>query len=80
MQHARSDYNRIQDPLDKIPYDEPVFLLRAQDRHAAMAVKHYAELIENDPDVSHEMVDLVKGWVEKMHSWGVKKAPDLERK
>lgn len=32
MQHLRSDYNRIQDPEDKIGKDEPVFLLRAQDK------------------------------------------------
>ena len=31
MIHARDDYNRIQDPAGKIPADEPVFLLRAQD-------------------------------------------------
>ena len=31
MRHARDDYNRIQDPANKIPIDEPVFLLRAQD-------------------------------------------------
>ena len=31
MLHARPDYNRIQDPDGKIPEDEPVFLIRAQD-------------------------------------------------
>lgn len=30
MIHARPDYNRIQDPENKIPEDEPVFLLRAK--------------------------------------------------
>lgn len=29
MKHAGEDYNRIQDPENKIPADEPVFLLRA---------------------------------------------------
>ena len=32
MKHLRDDYNRIQDPAGKIGEDEPVFLLRAQDR------------------------------------------------
>lgn len=27
MLHARKDYMRIQDPENKIPQDEPVFLL-----------------------------------------------------
>jgi hypothetical protein len=31
MIHARSDYNRIQDPEGRIGADEPVFLMRAQD-------------------------------------------------
>lgn len=31
MKHAREDYNRIQDPGEKIGKDEAVFLLRAQD-------------------------------------------------
>jgi hypothetical protein len=40
MIHARDDYNRIQDPMNKIPLLEPVFLLRAQDLFAAACVKH----------------------------------------
>lgn len=32
MRHLREDYNRIQDPHEKIGADEPVFLLRAQDK------------------------------------------------
>ena len=31
MKHARSDYDRIQDPDGKIPANEPVFLIRGQD-------------------------------------------------
>lgn len=44
MKHAREDYDRIQDPLGLIPEDEPVFLLRAQDRLACQAVAYYAYL------------------------------------
>ena len=47
MKHARPDYNRIQDPAGKIPEDEPVFLLRGQDRAAPGAVRAYAEILES---------------------------------
>ena len=39
MIHARTDYNRIQDPKD-----EPVFLLRAQDQVAAEVVRIWVVL------------------------------------
>lgn len=42
MLHARPDYNRIQDPENKIGEDEPVFLLRAQDTVAPEAVRYWA--------------------------------------
>lgn len=42
MKHARDDYNRIQDPENQIPEDEPVFLLRAQDEVAPIAVDAWA--------------------------------------
>jgi hypothetical protein len=44
MKHAREDYNRIQDPENKIPEDEPVFLLRAQDVTAPDVLEYWAEL------------------------------------
>lgn len=43
MIHARKDYNRIQDPLGKIAKDEPVFLVRAQDKIAADLVREYGK-------------------------------------
>ncbi len=42
MKHARKDYDRIQDPENKIPEDEPVFLIRAQDVTAPEVVKYWA--------------------------------------
>lgn len=46
MKHARPDYDRIQDPRpeDKggIPENEPVFLLRATDKCAPLAVMAWA--------------------------------------
>jgi len=43
MKHAREDYNRIQDPENKIGEDEPVFLLRAQDVSAPDTLRFWAE-------------------------------------
>ena len=42
MKHARTDYSRIQDPENKIPEDEPVFLLRGQDLVAPQIVEMWA--------------------------------------
>lgn len=46
MKHARNDYNRIQDPEGKIPQDEPVFLLRGQDKFAPVLLMQYSLLLE----------------------------------
>ena len=42
MLHPREDYARIQDPAGLIPEDEPVFLMRAQDKVAAGIVRQWA--------------------------------------
>ena len=75
MKHAREDYNRIQDPAGLIPENEPVFLLRAQDQLACMAVAYYAQLCEaaQSPAIAakaREHADL-------MAAWPKKKVPDL---
>lgn len=41
MKHARSDYNRIQDPDGLIPEDEPVMLFRAQDQLMPAVLREY---------------------------------------
>lgn len=41
MIHFREDYNRIQDPENKIGQDEPVILFRAQDRFFIAVVCFY---------------------------------------
>ncbi len=47
MLHARKDYNAtIQDSSGRIPVDEPVFLLRAQDTAAPVTVRFWADLAE----------------------------------
>lgn len=75
MKHARKDYNRIQDPAGLIPDDEPVFLLRAQDEHAALTVAFWAALVEErngDP----ELIRLAREQGARMARWPKKKAPD----
>lgn len=79
MLHAREDYNRIQDPEGKIPEDEPVFLLRAQDVNAPEVVENWAfanELRGGDPKLS----ELARAHAVRMREWqhlhGCK-APDL---
>lgn len=46
MKHGRPDYERIQDPEHKIPHNEPVFLLRAQDDLAPAILDTYATRLE----------------------------------
>ena len=76
MKHARDDYNRIQDPAGLIPDDEPVFLLRGQDQHAAAIVRLYALTVEacgGDPEIvrrSFEQAD-------RMQAWPEHKKPDM---
>ena len=77
MIHARDDYNRIQDPAGKIPADEPVFLLRAQDQLACMAVDYYASLCEQaqSPDIAAK----ARQHADRMAAWPKKKVPAFER-
>ena len=88
MKHARPDYNRIQDPAlyepgllsegsTPIGEDEPVFLLRAQDKHAAKMLIIYAAELEADPDVDPEMAKLCLKWARTMAQWPYKKSPDM---
>jgi hypothetical protein len=75
MKHARPDYDRIQDPAGKIPLDEPVFLLRAQDSTAAETVRCWASLqppgILRARAVAH---------AEAMDRWQTKKTADITTK
>lgn len=75
MIHARDDYNRIQDPDGKIPADEPVFLLRAQDQLACMAVAYYASLCEKAQSAA--VAAKARAHADRMAAWPVKKIPDL---
>ena len=46
MIHARKDYNRFQDPKNKIGKDEPVLLFRAQDVHFIKVLQYYLDRLE----------------------------------
>ena len=76
MIHAREDYNRVQDPENKIPQDEPVFLLRAQDETAAHVVRFWAFLNQNS--AQHNILNkMALNHADKMDAWPVKKRADL---
>lgn len=45
MIHARTDYDRIQDPAGKIAEDEPVMLFRARDVLMPALLAKYADLL-----------------------------------
>ncbi len=79
MIHARSDYDRIQDPAVEDPSllspgstaigkDEPVFILRAKDAAAPATLYAWAAKAE-ELGVSKSMVLAVRGWAHKMAEW-----------
>lgn len=78
MLHAREDYNsRIQDSAGKIPADEPVFLLRAQDRFAATVIVAWLTLNRALPDHDKEALDSVEKHLELFRQWPKKHTPDV---
>lgn len=73
MIHARKDYNRIQDPSGIIPEDEPVFLLRAQDKTAAQIVRLWARAQRNNPQGNIDIVKHAERHADLMDAWPKKK-------
>jgi hypothetical protein len=68
MKFTRDDYNkRIVDKAKKIPADEPVFLLRAQDKYAPSTLRFYAKLLEEDGNI--EMAEELKAHARQMIVW-----------
>ena len=71
MKHARPDYDRIQDPANKIPEDEPVFLIRGQDVTSARTLRYWAAInqeIGGDPQLIEQALDhadLMQKWINK---------------
>jgi len=82
MKHASSDYDRIQDPENKIPEDEPVFLLRGQDTFAPELLLRWASKLRLHQGDSN-MARMVEDHAQKMIEWQNKvkvKIPDLPQK
>jgi len=81
MLHARDDYNRrIQDNAGKIPDNEPVFMIRAQDKHAIPILTAYLVLVEQDNGDS-SIIEGVRKQLRRMQVWQNEyghKAPDME--
>lgn len=76
MLHARKDYNRIQDPENKIPEDEPVFLLRAQDQVAADVVRIWA-VLHRSKGGDEAIATMAENWALLMDEWPKHKPADL---
>lgn len=68
MKHAREDYDRIQDPLNLIGENEPVFLLRAKDKTAPSIVRAWAkeQIKQGSTD---ECIPVAFEWANKMEEW-----------
>lgn len=80
MIHARPDYQNIQDndtPIerDPIPDNEPVFLLRAQDRHAAATVRYWASLVGGADGMRNAVTKSAMEHADLMDAWPKKKQP-----
>jgi hypothetical protein len=76
MKHARPDYDRIQDPCDIIPHDEPVMLFRAQDKHFDRVLRFYRDIViadRGDPKI----VAAVDQHLALAAMWPKRKAPDM---
>lgn len=76
MKHARDDYNRIQDPSGKIPADEPVFLMRAQDKHFDRVLRFYRDVVDMD-DGDPNIIAAINEHLALAAAWPVRKAPDM---
>jgi hypothetical protein len=74
--HARSDYNRIQDPEGKIPENEPVFLIRAQDEVGAAAVRAWAHLYRVNGGADPVYLSAMRH-AERMEVWPKHKPADV---
>lgn len=79
MKHARKDYNRIQDPENKIPEDEPVFLIRGQDNMGPKLLLKWASMLrlqKGDPKMARMVEDHAQEMIEWQKHIKVKR-PDL---
>ena len=82
MKFTREDYNRrIVDLENRIPENEPVFLLRGQDKFASLTLKKYCEFLEEEakqrsnPDLE-VMAKELREHAREMLLWKYSKTPD----
>ena len=67
MKHLREDYDRIQDPAGKIGEDEPVFLLRAQDKAFPAMLQSY---VAWQRAVGNEaLASFIEAQLPAVHAW-----------
>jgi hypothetical protein len=66
--HARTDYDRIQDPAGLIPADEPVFLIRGKDLVGPATVEAWANLAAM-AGAEPEIVELARRQARRMTEW-----------
>jgi len=81
MKHNREDYEQIQDPSGKIPEDEPVFLLRAQDKTAPDTVEMWAARVALEGG-DLDIVDHANAHAQLMREWQEEhgcKVPDMPK-
>ena len=82
MKFTREDYNRrIVDIEGKIPDNEPVFLLRAQDKFSSLTLKKYCEFLEQEAEVTNnnELMAMARELREHAHAmlmWKYSHVPD----
>lgn len=82
MLHARKSYNdRVQDSANIIPENEPVFLLRGQDRLAPLMLDIYVAMSEQNPQADPNIIKAVREHADQMRRWQsteCKKTADME--
>ncbi len=76
MIHARRDYDKIQDPRKKIPENEPVFLIRAQDMISGDVLRYWARR-NLEVGGSIELSALAEAHALRMDRWKIKKFADI---
>jgi hypothetical protein len=80
MKHARDEYNDIKELDKRIPADEPVVLLRAQDELAWKALEYYIKLRKEayfKDGGTDEMGEQLLKHADKMREWPEKKMADM---
>ena len=68
MIHARPDYNRIQDPENKIPTDEPVCLFRGHDPCVPTLLRIYA-ILAWKAGCNSDVIHSINTHAEKIDQW-----------